>query len=177
MMYQAPMKLDSDVEANPLRHGRRFTFWVALFLIVTGSLKLLSALLETKVLGASDPLLPLFTVRQVMFIAAVLEFGVVNALLRHRNASWAPWLVLWLVGVAAVYRIGLWAVGFHGHCSCLGHLFDWLPGFNAWADRVMLTSLVVMGACSLWLLLRGRIQGNITTQAPVFEQKSGMQQT
>lgn len=137
-------------------HGRWFWLVVAAFLATSAGLKLLSLLLESKVLAATDPLVGFLSVRQMMFAAAVMELGVARIVWKRDPSRAAPWLVLWLVGVFGTYRLGLWTIGFRGHCSCLGHLFDWLPGFDVWADRLTLTSLVVMAVGSIWFLwLRG----------------------
>jgi hypothetical protein len=125
---------------------------VGVFLVVTGGLKLVSGLQESRVLGAADPVLPWLTMRQVLFLAAVLELGVATVLLRHRSARWAPELILWLVTLFGAYRLSLWAMGFQGHCSCLGHLLDWLPWLKPWSNRLMQSSLLGMAAGSLWLL-------------------------
>jgi hypothetical protein len=127
---------------------------VAIFLLLTAAFKLIGVLQESSFLAAADPLVPFLTVRQMTFSAGLIELGVAYALWRHRTAVWAPWLILWLVGLFAVYRLGLWSIDFRGHCSCLGHLFDWLPNVNAWADRLMLASLAVMAVGTLWTLLR-----------------------
>lgn len=142
---------DSPAMNSTLSPTSRFGLWfltgTGVFLAVTAVLKLYSGLLETKVLGAADPLLPLFTVRQLMFLAALLELAVAFVLFRPKHAETAPWLVLWLVGVFTAYRVGLWAVGFQGHCSCLGHVLDFLP--VVWLDRLMVASLGVMGLGSV----------------------------
>lgn len=130
-----------------------FVTGVAQFLGLTGGVKLLGVLQEARVLGAADPLFPFLTMRQVLFLAAGLELGVAYTLWRHRTAVWSPWLVLWLAGLFTGYRFSLWFIGFRGHCSCLGHLFDWLPGFNVWADRAMLASLAMMAMGRLWCIL------------------------
>lgn len=148
---------DSPAMNSTLSPTSRFGLWfltgTGVFLAVTAVLKLYSGLLETKVLGAADPLLPFFTVRQMMFLAALLELAVAFVLFRRQHAETAPWLVLWLVGVFTAYRVGLWAVGFQGHCSCMGHVLDFLPG--VWLDRLMVASLGVMGSGAL-VCLSGR---------------------
>lgn len=144
--------------AAPLRERWALGFFgaVAGFLALTGGLKLWSVLQETRVLGVPDPLLNWLTVRQVVFAAAVLELGVALVLWRHRTARWVPWLVLWLVAFFGAYRLGLWSVGFQGHCACLGRLLaDW-PGGEVWADRLMLGALGVMMVGSVGCLWAGR---------------------
>lgn len=138
---------------------RGFFLVVAIFLTVTALLKLYSVMLETQVLGAADPLLPVLTVRQMTFTAALLELVVATelfrvVLLRPAQTASASWLVLWLVGVFAAYRVGLWAIDFRGHCSCLGHVLDYLPGSGAWIDWAMVGALAAMGLgglCSIAL--------------------------
>lgn len=126
--------------------------------------------METRVLGITDPLVPVLTVRQMMFMAGVLEGGVAYALLCNRRAFRAPWLVLWLVGVFAAYRAGFWAVGFSGYCNCLGHIIGWIPGFEVWADRVMKASLAFMAAGCIWVLVERRRSG---VGAMALSQRSG----
>ncbi len=147
------------VTAGPRRFRRLFVPGVAVFLGLTGGVKLASVLQESRMLGAADPLLPWLSVRQMLFLAAALELGVAAALFRHWEARWAPGLILWVVAVFATYRLGLWAMGFQGHCGCLGHLFDKLPNFEVWADRGLLASLFAMGAGAIRRLRLGSMTG------------------
>jgi hypothetical protein len=147
------------VTASPRRFQQVFVTGVAVFLALTGGVKLVSIMQETRALGAPDPLFSGLTVRQVLLAAAALELGVAAVLFRHRPARWAPGLILWLVAVFGAYRLGLWAMGFQGHCGCLGHLFDRLPGLEVWADRVMLAALFVMGVGAIGCLcIRSRFK-------------------
>ncbi len=139
----------------PPRWQRRFVTAVAVLLALTGGVKLVSVLQESRLLGAADPLFLWLTVRQMLFAAAALELGVAAVLLRRRDVRRAPGLILWLAAVFGAYRLGLWAMGFQGHCRCLGHLFDGLPGFEVWADRVLLAALGVMGAGAVGCLIPG----------------------
>ncbi len=134
------------------RFQRGFVSGVALLLGLTGGLKLVGVLQEARVLAAADAVFPFLTLRQVLFLAAGLELGVAGVLLRHRQARWAPGLILWLVLVFGGYRLGRWLVGWEGPCGCLGHLLERWPEFERWADRVMLAVLAIMAGGSLWLL-------------------------
>jgi hypothetical protein len=123
-----------------------------IFLTATGAIKILSALLDTPILRTSDPLFPLLTIRQVLFVAAILETSIAYYIFVVRNLDWAPWLILWLAIVSGLYRLGLHAVGFRGNCPCLGYIFDWIPGFSKWSDRTMFMALLVIGFGSLWIV-------------------------
>jgi hypothetical protein len=147
---------DSSLAHKPAHsHIRRvFLTTVSVFLVGTALSKLGSVLLETPVLHARDPLIGQLPVRQMLFAAAVLELLAAWHLVRLRDLEATPWILLWLVAVFTTYRAGLSTIRFHGYCPCLGHLFDWAPGFKAWADRLMLFSLAFMGGGSLCLLRR-----------------------
>jgi hypothetical protein len=143
----------SGVAVGAGRFQRGFVGMVGVFLLLTGGLKLVSILQESRVLGAADPLLSWLTVRQVLFLAAFLELGVGATLLRHRAARWTPGLILWLVLLFGAYRLGRWTVGWEGPCGCLGHLFERWPGFEAWANRVTWGALALMGLGSVWSIV------------------------
>ncbi len=138
-----------------LSNSCRKSFFIAIagYLTTTGLMKLISVLMESPILHAHDPLLEPFTVRQVLFAAAVIEFGVAYYLCSSTTSGNAPWVLLWLTSVFAFYRISLWTIGFHGHCPCLGHLFDWAPALAQWGDRFLLSALVLMALGSGFFIL------------------------
>ena len=126
---------------------------VALFLALTGAIKVVSCLTETKLLATSDPLLQILTVRQVLFVAALLEILVARRIWSNQHDGERAWLTLWLSSIFVVYRVGLAAIGYRGRCSCLGNVADWLPGAARWVNPAMVTGLACMvsvGLFSLW---------------------------
>ncbi|MCL4180012.1 MAG: hypothetical protein KJ072_19975 [Verrucomicrobia bacterium] len=119
-------------------------------LVITAILKLISVASEARGLGASDPLFDFLTTRQVLLLAAMFELGTVVAMVVNRNVLTRCGLLLWISAVFVAYRVGLAAVGFDGHCPCLGALNYGLPISPAVMDRLALGLLVFMVAGSLW---------------------------
>ena len=119
-------------------------------LIATALLKLISVGSEARVLGASDPLFDFLSTRQVLLLAAMFELAVASAIFMNRNLLTRCGLLLWISAVFVAYRIGLAAVGFDGHCPCLGALNYGLPISPDVMDRLALGLLVFMVAGSLW---------------------------
>lgn len=126
----------------------------ATVLLLTGLLKLLSALQETKILARPDPVLLVLSIRQTSFIAALLEIAVGMALLRTGSAMRKIALVLWLSGILVSYRLALWLIRYGGACSCLGDVSDWLGLPREWAEwtpRFVLGYLIAGGLLCLAL--------------------------
>ena len=119
-------------------------------LIATALLKLVSVGSEARGLGASDPLFDFLSTRQVLLLAAMFELAVAAALFMNRNLVTRCGLLLWISAVFVAYRVGLAAVGFEGHCPCLGTLNYGLPISPAVMDRLALGLLVFLVAGSLW---------------------------
>jgi len=89
----------------------------------------------------------------MLFLAAGLELLVAGCLWTQRFDRHRPWLTLWLASLFVTYRIGLLAIGYHGHCSCLGTMFDWVPALEKWANPMMWFALVgmsVISVVSIW---------------------------
>jgi hypothetical protein len=78
----------------------------------------------------------------MMLLAAVIEVIVIGLLLRERNVIRRVALVAWVGSVFLAYRVGLWAIGYGGSCSCLGHLTDALGISTETAD---LASKLILG--------------------------------
>lgn len=53
-------------------------------------------------------------------------------------------LVAFLATNFAVYRIGLWLIGYHGHCLCLGNLTDVIHIPPHAADIIMMGILAYL---------------------------------
>ena len=119
-------------------------------LVATALLKLVSVASEARGLGAADPLFDFLTTRRVLLLAAMFELAVAAALFMNRNLLTRCGLLLWISAVFVAYRIGLVAVGFDGHCPCLGTLNYGLPISPSVADRVALGLLVFLVSGSLW---------------------------
>ena len=79
-------------------------------LLVTGLAKLWSAMGEARVLGVRDPLFGL-TFRQLMAGVGLAELLVAGVCLVGRRERLSLVLVGWLSGNFALYRLGLWWMG------------------------------------------------------------------
>ena len=79
-------------------------------LLLTGLAKLWSAMGEARVLGVRDPLFGL-TFRQLMAGVGLVEVVVAWVCLVGRRERLSLVLVGWLSGNFALYRLGLWWLG------------------------------------------------------------------
>ncbi len=130
-----------------------FLTGVAVFFLATAALKLITVLTESPFLGRTDALVHFLTVRQLLFLAALIELTFAWFVLRHCHTVMSLLLGLWLVALFAVYRLGLLAVGFEGQCPCLGRLLDSWPLAAAWADRLLVLALCFIGSGSIGFLI------------------------
>jgi hypothetical protein len=139
-------------------------------LLVTALAKLVSALGEASILSKSDPLFYFISNRQLLFLAAILELLVGIVAWRACDCRVAGGLVAWIATLFAAYRTGLWLVGYHGTCNCLGHTTDALGISPQAADHFMvgiLLYLLIVGYVSvfydslgrMWALGSGRFFG------------------
>jgi hypothetical protein len=105
---------------------RNLTTWfvrsAAAVLALTALVKLVAATGEGRILAQPDPLLTIFSNRQMMVLAALLEAFVVGLILWERDRLRQVALVAWIGTGFLMYRAGLWWVGYEGACSCLGNV-------------------------------------------------------
>ena len=68
-------------------------------------------------------------------------------------------LVAWIATMFLVYRVGLWCVGWHHPCGCMGSLAGVLHLSNQAGDRIIkgLLAYLLVGSCLL--LLKGSQAG------------------
>ena len=99
---------------------------VSILLLLTGTAKLISASQKVSVLAMSDPLIGFLTVKQTSIIAGILEVSVAIYILMRQNSNRQLEIIAWLSLLFITYHIGLYLIGFHGMCSCLGNANAWL---------------------------------------------------
>lgn len=148
-----------------LRRGewvRWFVRSAGVLLLLTGLAKLWSAMGEARVLGVRDPLFGL-TFEQLMLGVGLVEVVVAWVCLVGRRERLSLVLVGWLSGNFALYRLGLWWLGWKGPCGCLGHVTDALGVSPTAADLVMkivLGYLLVGALAGLWCMTEsGHVDG------------------
>lgn len=99
---------------------------VAVLLFLTGAAKLVSANQSVSVLAMSDPLIGFLSIRQTSIIAGVLEAIIAIYLLTSSNRFRKLEAIIWLSVLFITYHVGLYLIGFHGMCPCLGNANAWL---------------------------------------------------
>lgn len=132
-----------------------FVLSCALILAFTGGIKLASALFQTANFAQPDPLIAVFTMRQVMFAAGVLEVAVAIWLCMNRCQEGALWLILWISILFMTYRIGLQASGYRGDCQCLGLINIWWSG-SSMSQSITVNFLLgyMLGGSTLSIIFR-----------------------
>jgi hypothetical protein len=135
-----------------------FCFGAGAILALTGIAKVLSGLGHTQVLSAIDPVLGL-RFGDLLIAVGVLELLIATFCFCSKSSYLAPVLVAWLATNILVYRLGLWVMGWHRPCSCLGTLTDAIHLPPQLADNVMkgvLAYLLIGSYGSLFWLWRHR---------------------
>jgi len=131
---------------------RCFIISAGVLLALTGSAKILSGLGKARALAVPDPI---FGER---FGHLLLAVGIAEVLIAlvcsfSRRETLAAAFVAWLSTGFLIYRLGLWWLGWHGPCSCLGNLTDALHISPQAADNIMKVVLayLLIGSYSLWV--------------------------
>ena len=150
-------------DANSGRSGRPslptvIVITAGVILGITGFAKAYSVTADAKALDYLDPLLGL-SFRKLMLLVGLGELLIAVLCFSARNRRLSLAAVAWLATSILVYRVGLWYVGWHRPCHCMGTLTDALHITPAAADNLMkiiLIYLVVASYSSLLLWQRGR---------------------
>jgi hypothetical protein len=98
--------------------------------------KLVSSLGDASLLQVSDPIFKL-PFRYVLIGAAVAELIVAIICFFSDRIVLKAGLIAFLATNFSVYRLGLWLIGYHGHCLCLGNLTDAIHLSPHAADIIM----------------------------------------
>jgi hypothetical protein len=125
---------------------------VAILLCLTGTIKLISASQKVTVLTMSDPLIGFLTVKQASIIAGILEVAVAIYIFTRQNSNRQLELITWLSFFFIIYHVGLYLIGFHGMCSCLGNANAWLKLSDSSIDIAVKCLLMYFFSGSLLML-------------------------
>jgi hypothetical protein len=129
-------------------------------LALTGLAKTLSAIGSARALDTADPLIGL-SFRQVLLLVGLAELLIAFFCLFTNRRALSLWLVAWLSSGFLVYRLGLWFIGWHHPCACMGDLAGVLHLSDHAADNVMkgVLAYLLIGsyAILLWEWRRGRL--------------------
>lgn len=120
-------------------------------LLVTGIAKLFSGFGTAKILSLSDPIIGM-SFGKLLPAVGVLEVLVAIACFSNRLSPRIKlWLVAWMATNFLVYRIGLWNLGWHRPCGCMGSLSGALHLSDYAADNILknVLSLLLLGSYTL----------------------------
>jgi hypothetical protein len=124
----------------------------AIILIITGAGKVWTAFGNAKLLTVADPIVGI-EFKHLMLMAGVAELAIAALCLFAEAHRLATMLVAWMATNFLVYRIGLWWMGWHRPCSCLGNLTDALHISPTLADNIMKIVLAYLLIGSYGLLI------------------------
>ena len=138
---------------------RWFSTAAGVVLATTGIGKLWSALGSVKLLAVADPVVGV-PFRYLLLAVGVVELAIAGVCFFSRNKRLATMLVAWLATDFLVYRAGLWWMGWHRPCGCMGSLMSALDLSERAADNIMKVFLayLLMGSYGLliWQWRHGR---------------------
>jgi len=103
--------------------SRSFVVSAGVILAFTGIAKAWSAFGAARLLTVADPLTGI-TFGHLMLVVGMVEIVIALFCFFGKSQKVALGLVAWLATNFVVYRFGLWWVGYHKPCSCLGNLTD-----------------------------------------------------
>ena len=137
---------------------RLFLYSAGAILLLTAAAKFISSLGHGRILLTADPLIAL-PFRELFLIACVIEAIAALTCFFSRQPWLSAGLVAWLATSLVAYRFGLWKIGWHKPCSCLGNLTDALhipPQTADTAMKIILAYLLVGSYATLFWLWRQR---------------------
>lgn len=128
-------------------------------LALTGLAKALSAVGPARALETADPLFGM-PFRELLLVVGLVELFIAFFCLFTDRRRFSLLAVAWISTNFLVYRAGLWFIGWHRPCSCMGSLTDMVHISPRLADNIMkavLACLLVGSyAILLWEWRRGR---------------------
>ena len=131
----------------------------------SGGAKVLTVFGSARLLDAPDPIFG-FPFRYLLLGVGVLELTIASRCCCRRSTAVNAMLVAWLASSFLVYRIGLWSIGWHHPCGCLGRLTDILHISPSLADNAMKGLLAYLLAGSYAIVFWHLKQGRGTREGP-----------
>ncbi|MGO8930782.1 MAG: MauE/DoxX family redox-associated membrane protein [Limisphaerales bacterium] len=113
-----------------------FLWSVGIILAIIGVSKAFSATGPARSLDTADPLIRL-TFRQLLLVIGLVELLIAFFCLFTDRRRFSLLAVAWLSTNFLVYRLGLWFIGWHRPCGCMGNLTDLLHISPRTADNIM----------------------------------------
>lgn len=126
--------------AQVTRLNRGLSAWyllsAAIILVATGLAKLWSAFGSVRLLVVADPIAGI-PFRWLLLAVGGVELLIAGVCFFSRHQRLATLLVAWLATNFLVYRLGLWWMGWHKPCGCMGSLTSALHLSEQAADNIM----------------------------------------
>lgn len=137
-------------------------------LALTGLAKVISAIGPTRVLDSVDPLLGI-PFRQLLLLVGLVELFIAFLCLFTNRQQLSLVAVAWISSNFLAYRVGLWLIGWHRPCKCMGSLTDMLHISPSIADSVMKAVLgcLLLGSYGM-LLWQWRLKRRAKTMTEAF---------
>lgn len=146
-----------------------FAHSVGVLLVTTGLAKAWSAIGPARALDVADPIIGI-PFRHLLLAVGLLELFIAFFCLFTDKRQLSLLAVAWLSTNFVVYRLGLWWMGWHRPCGCMGNLTDLLHISPRAADNMMKVVLAYLLIGSYGLLLwqwRQRRQALSVVSEPV----------
>ena len=105
-------------------------------LLLTGVAKAFTAIGAARVLDTADPLTGI-PFRQLLLLVGLAEILIAFFCLFTDKRGFSLLAVAWLSTNFLVYRLGLWFIGWHHPCHCMGDLASALHLSDQAADNIM----------------------------------------
>ena len=133
--------------------GRLFLVSAGGGLGLTGLSKAFSAIGAARALDVADPLIGI-PFRQLLLLVGLAELLIAFFCLFTDKRRLSLLAVAWISTNFLVYRLGLWFIGWHRPCGCMGNLTDLLHLTPRAADNIMKGVLAFLLLGSYGILYR-----------------------
>jgi hypothetical protein len=129
--------MDDTWHSRPtlVRHAA-FVRSAGVVLATTALAKAFSAIAPARALDVPDPLIGI-PFRQLLLLVGLVELFIAFFCLFTDRRRFSLLAVAWISTNFLVYRLGLWLIGWHRPCGCMGNLTDILHISPGLADNIM----------------------------------------
>src|ERR1035438_3447026 len=130
-------------------------------LALTGLAKVFSAIGAARALDTADPLIGI-PFRQLLLLVGLAELLIAFFCMFTERRRFSLLAVAWISTNFLVYRLGLWFIGWHHPCACMGRLAGVLHLSDQAADNIMkgVLAFLLTGSCLLLLAQRRQARPN-----------------
>ena len=154
-----------------------FVLSAGAILAITGIAKVWSGFGNSQFLAVVDPIIGI-EFGQLMLAVGAAEIVIALVCFFSKRQTLVLGLVTWISTSFVVYRLGLWWMGWHRPCNCLGNLTDALHISPQLADNIMKGVLAYLLIGSYGILIwqfreRTRLRAATARQGQVKPESGG----